>query len=167
MVANQTEVQVLALAKEGLNHEQIAASLGHDVQAVQYILARHGKLDQDEVDDETFDAIKRRLQNIAVHSSDDILASRIGMFLWERKKGAIKDMKGGPSIDINTLNLLVQNANGFVQDFRKSKPILNESSIPTPSDGGRASTTPPENQPRQDRSAETIEIGSSNQPSKA
>jgi hypothetical protein len=164
MIPNQTEIQVLALAKEGLNHEQIAASLGHDIQAVQYILARHGQLDQEEVDDETFNAIKRRLQNIAVHSSDDILASRIGMFLWERKKGAVKDMKNAPSIDINTLNLLVQNANGFVQDFRSKKPILNEHTDISPGHAGGTTGVATEDS-SQSQSVGEIQGRSSNQPS--
>lgn len=120
MAANQSEVQILALAKQGLCVEEIATSLGFDQETVGYVLARNGKLEADEVSDGDFERIRSRMIDIAKHSEDDILAARVGMFLWERKKGSAKDLKSAPVINVNKLNMMIAGANNFVDTFRNN-----------------------------------------------
>lgn len=117
---NLDEVQILRLAKDGAAANEIAESLGLETPAVEYVLARAGQINSDEVSDEDFDVIQRRLVDIAKHTEDDGLASRVGMFLWERKKGAVKDLRNAPQINIGALNQLIMSAGGFVNEFRKS-----------------------------------------------
>ena len=145
MAKNQTELQILALAKEGLTPEQIAVSLGLDEEAVMYVLARHGELKEDEVSDDDFQRIKNRLIDIAKNTEDDYLAANVGKFLWERKKGAIKDFKNAPSINVGRLNLLISGANDFVSNFQK-RLNGNSSNTIEISNAGRNQTTPPPKQ---------------------
>lgn len=121
MAAAQSELQILSLAEQGLPASDISDTLGYDLETVQYVLARHGKLEDEEVSDDDFASIRRRLIGIAKESEDDILAARVSMFLWERKRGAIKDLKGGPTINVGKLNMLITGANSFVDTFRKRK----------------------------------------------
>lgn len=83
-----------------------------------YVLARHGNLKEDEVSDDDFKRIQARLIDIAKNTEDDYLAANVGKFLWERKKGAVKDFKNAPSINVNKLNMLITASNSFVEDFQ-------------------------------------------------
>lgn len=117
---NLDEMQIVRLAKDGAAAAEIAESLGLELPAVEYVLARAGQIASDEVSDEDFNIIQKRMIDIAKHTEDDNLASRVGMFLWERKKGAVKDLRNAPQVNIGALNQLILSAGGFVNEFRKS-----------------------------------------------
>lgn len=99
-------VQIQALSDQGASADEIAEALQLSKEAVEYELARAGKIKEEDIPEEDFLIIRNRLLNIAKDSDDEHLAAKVGIFLYEQKRGTAK-MKQAPSINISQINQLI------------------------------------------------------------
>lgn len=106
--------QILALFAQGLSADQIAEALSTvdttlDRRAVEYVLLQNGEIAEEDVPDADFEEIRRGLIDIAKGSEDDYLRAKVGMFLWEQKRGSAK-MRGSPPVNILQINAQINAA---------------------------------------------------------
>ena len=106
------DLQIIALAREGLAAEEIAKAIPCELSVVDFTLRRTGMIQEDEISDDEFEEIRKGLLNIATTVVEDSVAERavrakVGMFLYERKKGKPKDFSKAPAVNIENLNLLI------------------------------------------------------------
>lgn len=104
---NAQEIQVLELAGAGASIDEISCELQLEAATVKFILSKHGMLKEDEITDDDFDEIRDSLLQLAKFSDNEFVKARVGMFLYERKKGATSSLKGAPQVNIGNLNLLI------------------------------------------------------------
>lgn len=99
-------VQIQSLSEQGASADEIAEALQLSKEAVEYELARAGKIKEEDIPEEDFLIIRNRLLSIAKDSEDDNLAAKVGIFLYEQKRGTAK-MKQAPQINISQINQLI------------------------------------------------------------
>ena len=99
-------VQISTLADQGASASEIAEALSLSVEAVEYELTRAGKVREEDIPEEDFLVIRNRLLSIAKESEDEHLAAKVGIFLYEQKRGTAK-MKQAPAINISQINQLI------------------------------------------------------------
>ena len=99
-------VQIQPLADQGASANEIAEALQLSTEAVEYELARAGKVREEDIPEEDFLVIRNRLLSIAKESDDEHLAAKVGIFLYEQKRGTAK-MKQAPAINISQINQLI------------------------------------------------------------
>jgi hypothetical protein len=101
------ELQAIELAGQGASVTEIAAELGLEPAAVEFALARNGMMKEDEIGDDDFNAIRDGLLDLAKYSENEVVRAKVGMFLYERKKGPTAALKNAPTVNIGSLNLLI------------------------------------------------------------
>ena len=101
------ELQAIELAGQGASVDEIAVELGLEPAAVEFTLARHGMMREDEIGDDDFNAIRSGLIDLAKFSENEVVRAKVGMFLYERKKGPTSSLKNAPTVNIGSLNLLI------------------------------------------------------------
>ena len=101
------EIQILALAGEGMSAREIADSLCMEPAAVEFVLARNGQKVEDDISDDDFEDIKNGLIEMAKHSENEHLRARVGMYLYDRKRGVATSKDKAPPVNIGQLNLLI------------------------------------------------------------
>ena len=89
-------IQISKLQEQGLPAEEIAKQLDLDVRTVELELFRLGELTQDDIPEADFRLIRDRLIRIAQTSEDESTASKVGMFLYEQKRGTAKSRQLPP-----------------------------------------------------------------------
>lgn len=99
--------QIIALHRDGVCPADIAEALDIDHRIVELELVRHSRLDEEDIPEEDFRVIRARMIDIAKNAPDDNIAGRLGMFLWEQKRGAAK-FKQAPAVNIQQLNAVIQ-----------------------------------------------------------
>jgi hypothetical protein len=109
-------VQIETLFAQGLSAEEISRELDIEASVVRYELNRLRKLDEEDIPEEDFREIRQGLLGIAKHSEDDYLRARVGMFLWEQKRGSAK-MRQGPPVNITQINQYIQAANDKLKNY--------------------------------------------------
>ena len=100
-------LQILALAGEGMSKDEIAAALEMEPAAVGFVLAQEGMVKEEEISDDDFEEIKSRLIRMAKNSENEYIASKVGMYLYDRKKGPVSAMVKAPAVNIAQLNMLI------------------------------------------------------------
>jgi hypothetical protein len=73
-------------------------------------------LKEDEISDDDFDAIREGLVQLAKCSNNEFVRARVGMFLYERKKGPTASLKGAPAVNIANLNVLIATSHRKILD---------------------------------------------------
>lgn len=101
------ELQILELAGQGVDASDIAATMGMELPAVEFVLRRNGLIKDDEISDDDFRAIQDGLLDLAKYSKNEFVKAKVGIFLYERKKGPTASLKGAPAVNIGNLNLLI------------------------------------------------------------
>lgn len=99
-------IQIQSLADQGASASEIAEALQLSTEAVEFELARAGKLKEEDIPEADFLIIRNRLLSIAKESEDENLAAKVGIFLYEQKRGTAK-MKQAPQINISQINQLI------------------------------------------------------------
>jgi DNA-binding transcriptional ArsR family regulator len=133
------ELQIVELASQGASREEIAADLDLEPAAVDYVLKRHGILKEEEIGDDEFNDIRQGLVDLARYSKNEFVKAKVGIFLYERKKGPTNSLKGAPAINIGNLNLLIAASHKKILSALGGKELdANER------DGGRPEGNPPE-----------------------
>lgn len=89
-------IQISKLQEQGLPAEEIAKQLDLDVRTVELELFRLGELTQDDIPEADFRLIRDRLIHIAQTHEDVGVASKVGMFLYEQKRGSAKSRQLPP-----------------------------------------------------------------------
>ncbi|HTH21165.1 MAG TPA: hypothetical protein VL854_03020 [Nitrososphaeraceae archaeon] len=110
--------QQIVTCYEDLNMslEDISVDSGFDIEAIKSCLIQYSQryryninkeeLAETDITDDEFKNIRRVLKSIAITSEDDHLRARVGMFLWDKKRG---EGKGGSLKPINvSINLINQ-----------------------------------------------------------
>ena len=100
-------LQILALAGEGMGKDEIAAALEMEPAAVEFVLAREGMIKEEEISDDDFEEIKNGLIRMAKNSENEYIRSKVGMYLYDRKKGPVSAMVKAPAVNIAQLNMLI------------------------------------------------------------
>ena len=100
-------LQILALAGEGMSRDEIAAALEMEPAAVEFVLAREGMVKEEEISDDDFEEIKNGLIRMAKNSDNEYIRSKVGMYLYDRKKGPVSAMVKAPAVNIAQLNMLI------------------------------------------------------------
>ena len=100
-------LQILALAGEGMSRDEIAAALEMEPAAVGFVLAQEGVMKEEEISDEDFEDIKAGLIRMAKNSENEYIRSKVGMYLYDRKKGPVSAMVKAPAVNIAQLNMLI------------------------------------------------------------
>ena len=100
-------LQILALAGEGMSRDEIAAALEMEPAAVGFVLAQEGVMKEEEISDEDFEDIKAGLIRMAKNSDNEHIRSKVGMYLYDRKKGPVSAMVKAPAVNIAQLNMLI------------------------------------------------------------
>lgn len=95
--------QAKSLLEQGASVTQVARELGLEESAVASLLG-----EQDDISDEDFNEIRSGLIELAKHSENEIVRARVGMFLWEQKRGIAKAKM--PTVNIIALNNAIKNA---------------------------------------------------------
>lgn len=131
---NAQEIQVLELAGAGASVDEISSELRLESATVKFILTKNGMLKEDEVTDEDFNDIRDSLLQLAKFSENEFVKARVGMFLYERKKGATSSLKGAPQVNIGNLNLLIAASH---------KKIINALNYARSNNGGIEGTAAP------------------------
>jgi hypothetical protein len=101
------EIQIIELASQGAAAEEIAKELDMETAAVEYVLRRQGMIKDEEITDDDFEAIRTGLVGLAKYSKNEFVKAKVGIFLYERKKGPTNSLKGAPAVNIGNLNLLI------------------------------------------------------------
>ena len=104
------ELQIISLAGEGANVHEIAAELQMEPAAVEYTLRKNHMLKDEEISDDDFDRIRDGLIEMALNSENDFVRARCSTFLYERKKGKLRDLSGAPQVNVQQLNVLIANS---------------------------------------------------------
>jgi hypothetical protein len=107
------DLQVISLAGQGASVEDISSELELEPAAVKLILNRHGMLREEEISDDEFNDIRNGLVELARNSSNEFIRSKVGMFLYERKKGP-SSLKSAPIVNIASLNMLIANSHAKI-----------------------------------------------------
>lgn len=100
-------LQILALAGEGMSRDEIAAALEMEPAAVGFVLAQEGVMKEEEISDDDFEDIKAGLIRMAKNSENEYIRSKVGMYLYDRKKGPVSAMVKTPAVNIAQLNMLI------------------------------------------------------------
>ena len=139
---NALGTQITALYAQNMSAAQIADALGLDVRAVEYELSRTGALNEEDIPEDDFRAIRDRLIHFAKYSEDEHVAARVGMFIYEQKRGSAK-MRGAPSVSLTQINQMFEQANARVNQMLYGTPASDN--------GGGAATTAPAESAEEDR----------------
>lgn len=107
------EAQILALAAEGEKADGIASALQLSVPAVEYVLARHGLVEEDDIDKDDYKEILKGIIDTAKYSQHEHLKLRAGMFIVEQKRTR-ENLRQAPALNILTINQLIQNSHNKV-----------------------------------------------------
>jgi len=110
--------QILALSKQGMAAEAIAETLGLEVSVVKLELARKAAPREDWSEEEVQD-LARGLLAIAKFDPDTGLRARVGMFIYEQRRGSAK-LRQAPAVNIVQLNTMIEAAH------KESLRILHE-----------------------------------------
>lgn len=101
------EIQIVELAGQGASVEEISDQLQLEPSVVKFCLTRQGMLKEDEISDDDFKDIQDGLLQLAKYSENEFVKAKVGIFLYERKKGPTSSMKGAPAVNIGNLNVLI------------------------------------------------------------
>lgn len=98
------ETQIKKLKELGLSTEEICQGMEVDKSSVKFAA-------EEDIDEETWGIIKRRVLRIAATTEDEWLAGKLGMFLWEQKRGKPPTRGGNEgTINIQKVNALIMAA---------------------------------------------------------
>ena len=120
------EAQVLSLASQGEKADDIAVALGLERSAVEYVLARHGLIVEEDIPKDDYKEILDGIIETAKHSEHEHLKLRAGMFIVEQRRTR-ENLKHAPAFNILTINNLIQNAHGKVLDSLKMATAIENS----------------------------------------
>ena len=129
--------QIRQLRGQGLEAGVIARQLGVQEDVVNFELNRAGLIDED-IPDEEFSIIRTGLIKLAKYAEDEHLKARVGMFLWEQKRGSAK-MRQAPPVNVYQLNQMIA-----ASTERANQMIANLSFGPS---GASASASPAQPSP--------------------
>jgi len=125
------EAQVLSLAGQGEGAEDIACALGLERSAVEYVLARHGLIVEEDIPKDDYKEILDGIIETAKHSEHEHLKLRAGMFIVEQRRTR-ENLKHAPAFNILTINNLIQNAHGKVLESLGMKEVIDIDSNQSP-----------------------------------
>lgn len=108
--------QIRALGSQGLAVADISEQLGVSADIVELELLRDGQISEEDITEEDFRIIRRRLISVAKDSPDENLSSRVGMFLWEQKRGSAK-LKSAPALNLLQLNAVIQQSSARINEI--------------------------------------------------